>query len=659
MNASLFFAHPEWLWAALLLPSVLLLLFVRNQRRIRPLLLQMVASRLQKRLLHAPNPGQRWTHFLLLLSGTAMAAIALAQPQLGEDWLEVTRSGRDILIAVDTSKSMLATDLAPDRLTRAKMAARDLITRLPGDRIGLVAFSGTAFLQAPLTIDHDAVLHSLEELDTEIVPQGGTNLAAAIRMAKEAFGKGEGESRALIFFTDGEDLEADGLSTASDSKDQFRIFTVGLGSPDGSLIPLKGGRGSEFLKDSNGQIVKSRLDEEGLSKIAAATGGFYTRLDRGQAVAEHLVKNGLAHIKAEQFDAKTSRRPIERFEWPLGCALFLVAAAFLLGDSRRSPQKPLYTAQKSRLPESPLAGTALLALLFFGSENGVFAKNQAIEAYERQDFKGAADSFRKQLERQPGSLPLHFNLGTAAYQSGDYEVALQEFSQSSTSEDPNLRQLSEYNLGNTLYQRGASQQKPEDKLAEWKNAVQHYEQSLQIAPKDTRTQRNLGTVQKLIEELEKQQKEQNKQDGKQESDSSKDQKDSDQPQDSDSSKGSSEENKDEKSDSGKEDQKSQKEDKPGEESKNPSSKSPPEEGDVQNQKNQQKPEGDLRNQPQFGEDQKTKDAKEEADDAQAAAEGKMTPQQAKSLLESLRSEDQRVQLIEKNRIPKGRTLRDW
>jgi Ca-activated chloride channel family protein len=652
MNAPLLFAEPLWLWAALLLPAGLLLLFIRNQRKIRPLLLQVVASRLQKRLLHSPSPGRRWAHFLLLLGGTACAALALARPQLGDDWLEVSRSGRDILIAVDTSKSMLATDLAPDRLTRAKMAARDLITRLPGDRVGLVAFSGTAFLQAPLTIDHDAVLHSVDELDTEIVPQGGTNLAAAIRLAKEAFGKGEGESRALIFLTDGEDLEADGLASAEQAKGLFRIFTVGLGSPDGSLIPLKGGRGSEFLKDPNGQIVKSRLDEDGLSKIAAATGGFYTRLDRGPAVAEHLVKDGLAQMNAQQFDAKTSRRPIERFQWPLAAALAAVAASFLTGENRKVPPQKNRPHGKVRQPESQFAAAAAVALLLLGASQTLSAKNSALQAYERGDYKEAADSFKRQLQLQPGSLPLRFGLGTAAYQSGDYDAALEEFSQASTSEDPKLRQLAEYNLGNTLYQRGATRQNPEDKIAEWKNAVQHYEQSLEINPSDARSQKNLDTVRKLIEEAEKKQKDQQQkqQGGEDNKDDSKEKKDQD----------SSSESKESPEDKSGEEKEDGKDDKPGKksgDSKDASSKPDPKDGEAQ--KTQSKPEGNLQNQPQFGEDQKAKDAREEADNAQAAAEGKMTPQQAKALLESLRNEDQPVQLIEKNRAQKGKSLRDW
>src|SRR5439155_26481673 len=133
-------------------------------------------------------------------------------PQFGYTWQQSKRKGRDLLIAIDTSKSMLATDLAPNRLARAKLAAQDLINLLQGDRVGLVAFAGDAFLQAPLTIDYSAVLSSINELDTTIIPRGGTDIAAAIKLAAEAFGKGESENRALILMTDGEELDQNAVS---------------------------------------------------------------------------------------------------------------------------------------------------------------------------------------------------------------------------------------------------------------------------------------------------------------------------------------------------------------------------------------------------------------------------------------------------------------
>ena len=272
------FGHPMWFWAMAFLP-VLLVLFLHNERRRGKLLRQLVAARLQDRLAGTVSVVGRRFRFALLLLALACLIASLAQPRLGYSWEQSKRKGRDVLIAIDCSRSMLATDLAPSRLARAKLAAQDFIGQLKGDRVGLIAFAGSSFLQAPLTIDYGAVLDSLAELDTNIIPKGGTNIAGAIKEAEEAFGKGEGDNRCLVVFTDGEELDTDGITTAAAQKDKIKIFTVGLGSADGSLIPLPGGNsGTGFVKDENGQIVKSKLDEERLRKIAEVTGGFYVHL---------------------------------------------------------------------------------------------------------------------------------------------------------------------------------------------------------------------------------------------------------------------------------------------------------------------------------------------------------------------------------------------
>src|SRR5207244_2232874 len=166
-----------------------------------------------------------------------------------------------------------------------------------------------------------AVRDSLQELDTDIIPRGGTNLAEAIQKAEEAFGKGEGEHRALIIFSDGEELEADAIVAARAHKDRFQIFTVGLGSPDGSLIPVptKGG-GTEFLRDDSGQYVKSKLDEQRMREVAEAGGGFYVLLRNGPAEMQQIVRDGLGKMKEHETDARFARQPIERYQWPLAGA---------------------------------------------------------------------------------------------------------------------------------------------------------------------------------------------------------------------------------------------------------------------------------------------------------------------------------------------------
>ncbi len=672
------FAQPHWFWAFAAFP-VLVALFFQTERRRAQLLRKLVAARLQDRLAGTVSVAKRRFRFLLLQAGMAGVLVALAEPRYGETWEQSKRKGHDVLIAIDTSKSMLATDLAPNRLARAKLAAQDVIHQLAGDRVGLIAFAGTAFLQAPLTVDYGAVLGALNEVDTEVIPQGGTNIAAAIRTALEAFGKGEGDHRALIIFTDGEDLEAAGEKAAEEVKDVAKIFTVGLGSAEGSFIPRPGGRGGEFLKNEDGEIVKSRLDEERLRKIAEATGGFYVQLQNGRADTERIVRDGLGKMNEQDIDAKLSRHPIERYQWPLGAGSLLLAASMLIGERRRGIKAG-----------GRLAVIAISAALYFPAE--VRAKNSGVEAYEREDFKGALGQFSEQLKLQPKSPALQFDLGSAAYKSGDLDTALHAFSHAVTSSDPQLRAKAEYNLGNTLFQRGAAQKEKEPKIQEWKNALQHYDQTLKAEPQNQDAEFNRDVINKLIAELEKEppksdekKKDEKKQDQKkdqkdepkdQEKGGEQDQKDQEKKEQNSESKDQQGEQKDAKPQDGKEGEpKDQKGEKPGEkgDEKKPDQASGGSKGDDQKKDGktgeqpepspaepEKKREGELKPATPSDKPGEPTDAEQQAAEEVAAVEGKMTERQAKTLLDSLKSEDQRVPLTDPQaRKGKARGFRDW
>src|SRR5678816_2912797 len=222
---------------------------------------------------------------------------------------DVKRKGLDLILAVDTSRSMLSNDVLPNRLQRVKLATQDLLNELQGDRVGLVAFAGRAFLQAPLTIDYDAAVEAINDLDTTTIPEGGTKISDAIELATRTFGKSAIGNRAVIIFTDGEELTGDAPKTAKVAGDAgVKIFTVGVGTPEGSLIPLGGGEGSStsFVKDSKGQVVKSKLDEKRLKEIAESTGGFYIHLEDGPRTMKQLFTDGLAKMQAGDIDARLS-----------------------------------------------------------------------------------------------------------------------------------------------------------------------------------------------------------------------------------------------------------------------------------------------------------------------------------------------------------------
>src|SRR6059036_856874 len=244
-------------------------LFVRAERGALRRLQEFVSARLLPQLAGTVNRPRRILRFALQLLGLALAIVSLAQPRWGYTFEDVKRKGLDLLIAVDTSRSMLSNDVQPTRLDRVKLAVQDLINELQGDRVGLIAFAGRAFLQAPLTIDYDAVIEAVNDLDTKTIPEGGTNISSAITLATQSFGKSAVGNRALIIFTDGEELSGDAVKTAKEAVDAgVRIFTVGVGTAQGSLIPIATeGGGTGFVKDDNGQVVKSKLDEKRLKEI--------------------------------------------------------------------------------------------------------------------------------------------------------------------------------------------------------------------------------------------------------------------------------------------------------------------------------------------------------------------------------------------------------
>jgi len=491
------FGLPQWFWALLTVP-LLVALFLRAERRAALRLREFVSERLLTTLARTVDRRRRGVRFALILLGLALAVAALAQPRWGYTYEDAKRKGLDLILAVDTSRSMLSNDVLPNRLQRVKLATQDLITELQGDRVGLVAFAGRAFLQAPLTIDYDAAVEAINDLDTSTIPEGGTNISEAIDLAVKTFGKSAIGNRAVIIFTDGEELSGNASKTAKAAADAgVRIFAVGVGTPEGSLIPINGeGGGNAFVKDSKGQVVKSKLDEKRLKEIADSTGGFYLHLEDGPRTMKQLFDEGLAQMQAGDIDARLSRRPIERFQWPLGAALFFLATSFVMRERRRQRT----AATRTAAPKQKLAMAAIVLLL----AHPAFGAAPGLEAYRQNKFSDAYREFEKTLQDHPqthAADKIEFDAGTAAYKMKDFGKALNSFSQALLSPDTSLQGKSHYNLGNTLYQRGDAQKKDDEKLKDWTNALQHYEQSLQIAPDNKEAKENLEYVKRKIEEL--------------------------------------------------------------------------------------------------------------------------------------------------------------
>lgn len=332
------FAVPDLLWGLVAVPLLAAFLLLAAHRR-RAATARFGDPDLVERLSQTVNRRTRAAKGALLTLATAALVLALARPQFGTRVETVRREGQDIVVALDLSASMLAEDVTPNRLQRAKLAVSRMIDRLDGDRIGLVAFAGQAFLQSPLTVDYGAARLFLNAMDTDLVPVQGTDLGAALSVALDAFvgGDDEGEHRILVVFTDGEDHEGAVETNLERARQQgVRIYTAGFGSDEGVPIPDfdAQGRRRGFLRDEDGQIVTTRLQEAPLRRLAEVTGGRYLRVTSrgGELMA---LADELTGMEGREIEARQVTQFEEQYQVFLGLAVGLLLLELLLPEHRR------------------------------------------------------------------------------------------------------------------------------------------------------------------------------------------------------------------------------------------------------------------------------------------------------------------------------------
>ncbi len=282
----------------------------------------------------AKREGLRSFFFVLVV---VFSVFSLARPQWGYEVREIKRRGTDILLVVDVSRSMLTRDVKPSRLERTKLAIKDLIKKLKGDRIGLIAFAGDAFLICPLTVDYSGFLLNLEDLSPGIVPRGGTNIAAALREALKEYDAAGTKYKAVIIITDGENLEEDPMPLVDKAKEKgIRVFSIGVGTQEGELIQVENENGStDFLKDNQGNFVKSRLNESLLQKIALTTGGLYVRASGTQFGLELIYDQEISKFEKKDLQVRSEKRYFERFQFPLALALIFLIVEMVFPLRRR------------------------------------------------------------------------------------------------------------------------------------------------------------------------------------------------------------------------------------------------------------------------------------------------------------------------------------
>jgi Ca-activated chloride channel family protein len=645
-------AHPQILYLLLVFPPALVAFFWWSAGKRKELMAQFIQARLLPGLISGVSPTRQRIRNACLVLSTSLIIWALARPQWGFDWEEVKQRGLDIVVAIDTSKSMLATDIAPNRLGRAKLAAMELMQLAKSDRLGLVAFAGSAFLTCPLTIDDTAFAQSVAALDVNTISQGGTALADAIETAQTAFKEGDNH-RILVLMTDGEDHDSGAVEAAKKAVEAgLQIFTVGIGTAEGELLRIKDAKGQQdYIRDEQGNVVKSHLNEAMLQEIAGASEkGFYLPL-RGAKTMETLFEEGLAPLPKSESSEKLVKQPKERYYWPLAFGIVFLLVEMLFPERKREPRTRMGTPGTKTRPLATVG--CILALLLISPGHAVASPSSALRDYKAGDYDRALQEYQKMLERKKDDPRLHFNAGTAAYRDQKFDDAIKQFDEALASQDLNLQSLAYYNRGNSQFWQGQREPDPEKKKGAWEKSLQDFESSMKLNPKDTDAKYNHEFVKKMLEELKKQQQQKNQQ-NKNDQQNQQDQQQQNQQQNQQSKQ---DQNQQQNQSQQKQDNNQQQQQQQQQQQAQQKDQQEKQKEQQQQAQAEQKKQEEQRAQASNGE--KT-DKGDEKNQEQAYAAGQMTPEQAERLMDAQKGEEQMLQLKPENKPQdNSRPLKDW
>jgi len=327
------FAYPDFLYLLLLLP-VMVLLWVINEARKQKALKRFGDAMLVNRLLPERSAIRPSVKFIILILALSACIIILARPQFGSKLEEVKKQGVEVIIALDVSNSMLAEDIQPNRLTRAKQALTRLIDNLDNDKIGLIVFAGDAYTQIPITTDYISAKMFLATINPDMVPKQGTAIGAAIDLGMRSFSPGEGKSKAMIIITDGENHEDDPVEKASEaSENGIVIHTIGIGSSEGVPIPVVLNGRKDFLKDAGGNTVITKLDEEILKKTAISGNGNYVRASNSNLGLDEIF-NEIKNMKKQELESTMYTEYNDQFQVFAAIALLMLFIDFIIMDRK-------------------------------------------------------------------------------------------------------------------------------------------------------------------------------------------------------------------------------------------------------------------------------------------------------------------------------------
>ena len=495
----IYFAAPQYLLLLLLVPFFFMFLFLlkRNRRKKMEALGDIA---LVEKLMPLRSRYKGWVRMVFFSLAWVFFAIGLSRPQMGAKLVENEHKGSEIIIALDVSNSMLAQDYSPNRLERAKLAISRLVDKLRGDRIGLVIFAGRSFVQLPITSDYVSAKIFLNSIDPGSIPDQGTDFAEAINMSMRSFsaqGQMGSDNKAIILITDGENHEADPVIAATNAAEEgIRVFCIGVGTPEGKPIPI--GDNGELLRDRDGNIVVTKLDESTLQEVAAAGNGSYVRAGATEFGLNPILDE-LEELKAQQYESQVFEDYNEQYMYFFGIALVFMLLEFFVGNLKSS--RKLFSA----------------ALVFMLATSQLSAQTDRSEVrkgnrlFNKDNYKEAEVEYRKGLIKDSLSLASRYNLGNTLYRMDDMEQAQASYTQIADSvAKSNISSINweegrvecESTLASDLYHNIGNTFLQQKKYAE---AIEAFKNALRCNPGDMDTKSNLAYAQKKLEDEQNQQ----------------------------------------------------------------------------------------------------------------------------------------------------------
>lgn len=504
------FAHIQMLWLLLVIP-VAVAAYIYYTRKKRRQLQEFGDPELLSELMPNASRVRPNVKFSLLMLALTLLIFASAQPQYGTKEQTIKRQGIEVMFALDVSNSMLAEDVAPNRLERAKQMLSKLIDKMEDDKVGLIVFAGDAFVQLPITADYVSAKMFLQTIQPDLIKTQGTAIGAAINTCVRSFGGESEASRVIILITDGENHEDDAKTAAEEAKKKgIKVMVVGIGKPEGTPIPVAGT--NNFMKDRQGNVVVSRLNEDMCKQIAAAGDGLYVRCDNTNTAMRALQKEIDTLAKAD-IETKVFTDYNEQYQSFVLLALLILIIDFFIFNrkNKRLSKINIFEDNKMKTTSSNLKTTIVIILLALLSPDLMAQKESSDirkgnRQYDKENYTDAEIDYRRGLEKNDKSFEAHFNLADALFKQEKYPEAIEEYKAAENyiskgdkakKKDKKRHADIDHNIGNAQF---AQQQYAE--------AVESYKRSLRNNPQDNDTRYNLVKAMQMLQQQQQNQQQQ-------------------------------------------------------------------------------------------------------------------------------------------------------